>query len=127
MLFVPLAHLAWAGLVSLRTRHRQPLLTTVLALGIAGLIFAPWYLHSAASWRTAVEIGQLKGTITFRAVPMILRELVAAGYISSWWCWLASCSLKAARLAIVAAVLMVPIVCAVAADAWFGHFLAIGR
>jgi 4-amino-4-deoxy-L-arabinose transferase-like glycosyltransferase len=127
MLFVPLAHLAWAGLVSYRTRHWQPMLATALSLGIAGLIFAPWYLHSAALWRTAVAIGQLKGTIGLRAVPMILRELVAAGYIGSllvlagfvygltkrrdWPLWLLY--------------LMVPIVCAVAADAWFGYFLAI--
>jgi uncharacterized membrane protein len=127
MLFVPLAHLAWAGLVSLRTHCRQPLLTAALALGVAGLAFAPWYLHSAGSWRMAVSIGQLKGTIGLRAVPMILRELVAAGYIGSllalagfayglrrrqdWPLWLLY--------------LMVPIVCAVAADAWFGYFLAI--
>ena len=127
MLFVPLAHLAWAGLVSFRTQRRQPLLTSALALGIAGLIFAPWYLHSVALWRTAVTVGQLKGTISLRAVPMILRELVAAGYIGSllllagfayglkkrqdWPLWLLY--------------LVVPIVCAVAADAWFGYFLAI--
>jgi len=127
MVFVPLAHLAWASLVSYRTTRWQPLLTAALALGIAGLIFAPWYLHSAASWRTAVAIGQLKGTITLRALPIILRELVAAGYIGSllmlagfaygltrrqdWPLWLLY--------------LMVPIVCAVAADAWFGYFLAI--
>jgi len=127
MLFVPLAHLAWSGLVSFRTQRRQPLQTAALALGIAALIFAPWYMHSAASWRAAVVIGQLKGNITFRAVPMILRELVAAGYIGSllvlagfayglrnrrdWSLWLLY--------------LMTPIVCAVAADAWFGYFLAI--
>ena len=127
ILFVPLAHFAWAGLVSLRTRNRQPLLTSALTLGTAGLIFAPWYLHSAASWRTAVAIGQLKGTIGIRAVPRILRELVAAGYIGSllvlagfvygltrrqdWPLWLLY--------------FVVPIVCAVAADAWFGYFLAI--
>jgi uncharacterized membrane protein len=127
MLFVPLAHLAWAGLVSVRTQCRQPLLAAALALGIAGLVFAPWYLHSAASWRTAVAIGQLKGTITLRAVPMILRELIAGGYIGSllvlagfayglrkrqdWPLWLLY--------------FVVPIVCAVAADAWFGYFLAI--
>ncbi len=126
-LFVPLAHLAWAGLISFRTQRRQPLLTSVLALGVAGLIFAPWYLHSAALWRTAVMIGQLKGTITLRAVPMILRELIAAGYIGSllvlagfaygltkrrdWPLWLLY--------------LIVPIGCAVAADVWFGYFLAI--
>jgi uncharacterized membrane protein len=127
MLFVPMAHLAWASLVSCRTTRWQPLLATALAIGIAGLIFAPWYLHSAASWRTAVAVGQLKGTIGPRAVPMILRELVAAGYVGSllvlagftygltrrqdWPLWLLY--------------LMAPIVCAVAADAWFGYFLAI--
>jgi uncharacterized membrane protein len=127
LLFVPLAHLAWAAFVSFRTQCPQPLLATALALAIAGMIFAPWYLHSAASWRTAVEIGQLKGTIGLRAVPMILRELVAAGYIGSllvlagfaygltrrqdWPLWLLY--------------FVVPIVCAVAADAWFGYFLAI--
>ena len=127
MLFVPLAHLAWSGLVSFRTQRRQPLLTIAFALGIAGLIFVPWYLHSAALWRTAVAIGQLKGAITFHAVSMILRELVAAGYIGSllvlagfaygltrrrdWPLWLLY--------------FIVPIVCAVAADLWFGYFLAI--
>jgi 4-amino-4-deoxy-L-arabinose transferase-like glycosyltransferase len=127
MLFVPLAHLAWAGFVSFKAQCRQPLLTAALALGIAGLVFAPWYLHSAALWRTAVAIGQLKGTITLRAVPMILRELIADGYVGSllvlagfayglrsrkdWPLWLLY--------------LIVPIVCAVAADAWFGYFLAI--
>jgi len=127
ILFVPLAHLMWAALVSYRTRRWQPLLAASLAVGIAGLIFAPWYLHSAASWRTAVVIGQLKGTITIRAVPMILRELVGAGYIGSllvlagfgygltrrqdWELWLFYS--------------IVPIVCAVAADASFGYFLAI--
>jgi uncharacterized membrane protein len=127
MLFVPLAHLAWAVLASFRTQRRQPLLTAALALGIAGLLFAPWYLHSAASWHTTVEIGQLKGTIDIRAVPMILRELIAAGYIGSllalagfayglvrrpdWPLWLLY--------------FIVPIVCAVAADAWFGYFVAI--
>ena len=126
-LFVPLSHLAWAGLVSFRTQRLQPLLTAALALGLAGLIFAPWYLHSAALWRTTVAAGQLKGTITLRAVPMILRELIAAGYIGSllvlagfargltrrkdWPLWLMY--------------FMVPIVCAAAADAWFGYFLAI--
>ena len=127
MLYVPLAHLAWAGFVSFKAQSRQPVLTAALALGSAGLVFAPWYLHSAALWRTAVAIGQLKGTITLRAVPMILRELIAGGYIGSllilagfvyglrkrqdWPLWLLY--------------LMVPIVCAVAADAWFGYFLAI--
>jgi uncharacterized membrane protein len=127
MLFVPLAHLAWAGLVSFKTQTRQPLLAVALAVGIAGLIFAPWYLHSAASWHTAVAIGRLKGAITLHAVPMILRELIAAGYIGSllvlagfaygltsrkdWPLWLLY--------------LLAPIVCAVAADAWFGYFLAI--
>jgi hypothetical protein len=127
MLFVPLAHLVWAGLVSFRTQRRQPMLAAALALGIAGLIFAPWYLHSAASWRTAVTIGQLKGTITLHAVAMILRELIAGGYIGSllvlagfvygltkrqdWPLWLLY--------------FVIPIICAVAADAWFGYFLAI--
>jgi uncharacterized membrane protein len=127
MLFVPLAHLAWAGVISYQTQSHQPLLTTSLALGIAGMRFAPWYLHSAALWRVAVVLGQLKGTITLHAFPMILRELVAAGYIGSllvlagfaygltkrrdWGLWLLY--------------FVVPIVCAVAADAWFGYFLAI--
>jgi uncharacterized membrane protein len=127
MLFVPLAHLAWAGLAAFRARRGQPLLAAALAIGIAGLIFAPWYLHSAGSWHTAVAIGQLKGTIGLRALPMILRELVAAGYIGSllvlagfvyglmkrrdWPLWMLY--------------FVVPIVCAVAADAWFGYFLAI--
>lgn len=127
-LFVPLAHLAWAGLELVRRKHEwRPVLMAALAIGIAGLLFAPWYLHSAALWREAVVAGNLKGTIGLRAIPMILRELVAAGYFGSllvlagfvygltkrrdWALWLLYAT--------------VPIVCAVAADAWFGYFLAI--
>jgi uncharacterized membrane protein len=125
-LFVPLAHLAWAGVVSFTTQRRQPLLAAALALGIAGLIFAPWYLHSAALWHTAVVIGRLKGTITLRAVPMILRELIAAGYIGSLLV-LAGCAygLRRRDWPLWLLYFSVPIVCAVAADAWFGYFLAI--
>ena len=127
MLFVPLGHLTWAGLVSFGTRRWQPLLTVAVALGIAGLIFAPWYLHSAASWRAAVEIGQLKGTITLRAVPMILRELIAGGYTGSLLVLAGfACGLRRRQdWPLWLLYLMVPIVCAVAADAWFGYFLAI--
>ena len=127
VLFVPLAHLACAGLISLRTQRRQPLLTPAIALGIAGLLFAPWYLHSAALWRTAVAIGQLKGTITLRAVPMILRELIAGGYIGSLLVLAGfACGLRKRQdWPLWLLYLTVPIVCAVAADAWFGYFLAI--
>jgi mannosyltransferase len=127
MLFVPLAHLAWAGILSFRTQRRQPLLAAALALGIAGLIFAPWYLHSAALWRTAVAVGQLQGTITLRAVPMILRELIAAGYIGSLLAvaGLACGLVRRPDWPLWLLYLVVPIVCAVAADAWFGYFLAI--
>jgi len=126
-LFAPLAHLAWAGLVSYRTQRRQPLLTATLTLGIAGLVFAPWYLHSAALWRTAVAIGQLKGTITLHAVPMILRELVAAGYLGSLLALagLAYGLTKRQDWPLWLLYFFVPIICAVAADAWFGYFLAI--
>jgi 4-amino-4-deoxy-L-arabinose transferase-like glycosyltransferase len=122
-LFVPVANLAWL----LVTRRWRPLLTAGLAVGIAGLVFAPWYLHSAASWREAVVAGQLKDTIGLRAIPMVLRELTGAGYggtaLTLIGVWFGLSKGRDRLLWILYAI--VPVLCAVAADAFFGYFLAI--
>jgi uncharacterized membrane protein len=78
-LFVALAHLTWACLA----RRWHLVLTAGIAVGIAGLVFAPWYLHSVAMWRESVTAGRLKDTIGWRVIPMILRELPGAGYIGT--------------------------------------------
>lgn len=127
-LFVPLAHLAWVSLELLQGKQGwRPLFTAGLAVGIAGLLFAPWYLHSAALWHEAVVAGHLRGTIGLRAIPMILRELLAAGYIGSLLVlggFVYGLVRRRDRL-LWLLYAIVPIVCAVAADAWFGYFLAI--
>ena len=122
-IFVPGAHLAWL----LFTRQWKLLLRAGGAALLAAAAFAPWYLHSAELWRQSVSEGLLRESITWRALPMILRELTGAGYIGTGLVLLgAAFGLAQTRqrgLWLFSAV--TPLVCAVAADAVFGYFLAI--
>ena len=126
-LFVAVAHFAWACRISREPGKATLPYSSGLAILIAGLAFLPWYLYAAPVWRQGIESGNLKDAITWHAVPMILRELVGAGYIGSalvllgfvygltkrsdWLLWMLYA--------------LLPIICAVAADAFFGYFLAI--
>jgi uncharacterized membrane protein len=122
-LFVAAAHITWLVL----TGRWRPLFPAGVAVIIAGLAFAPWYLHSAPLWRQAVAQGSLRDTITLRAIPMILREMTGAGYAGTVLT-LAGVGFgvaKARERLLWLLYLIVPIICAVAADAIFGYFLAI--
>jgi hypothetical protein len=122
-LFVALAHLTWACLA----RRWHLVLTAGIAVGIAGLVFAPWYLHSAAMWREAVAAGRLKDTIGLRVIPMILRELPGAGYIGTGLMLIgvvAGASQRRDGL-LWALYAIIPVVCAVGADVSFGYFPAV--
>ncbi len=119
-LFVAIAHLAWV--------RRQMLLPVGLAIVIAGLAFVPWYLHAVVNWRADPVVAGAHETVTWRVVPMILHELIGAGYFgaalviagvaaafvfgfSDRWFWLSY--------------LLVPVITALLADAAFGYFPAI--
>jgi uncharacterized membrane protein len=122
-LFVAVAHLIWAC----ATRRWPALFTASLVVGIAGLAFAPWYLHYAAAWREAVVVAGLKDAIGLRAIPMILREIPGAGYIGTTLL-LMGVTFGIARSRdrmLWALCAILPILCVVAADASFGYLLAV--
>ena len=122
-LFVPAAHLLWAAL----TRRSKLLLSAGLAMTFAGLAFLPWYLHSSQLWKQGIEGGRLHGTVDARAIPMILRELIGAGYLGTALTlvgvWFGATHVRERLLWILCAI--VPVLGAVAAVAGFGYFLAI--
>jgi hypothetical protein len=122
-LFVAVAHLVWAC----ATRRWPALFTASLAVGLAGLAFAPWYLHYAAAWREAVVVAGLKDAIGLRAIPMILREIPGAGYIGTALLLIgvAFGIAKSRDRLLWALYAIVPILCVVAADASFGYLLAV--
>ena len=121
--FVALAHVAWACLA----RRWRLLLTAGTAVGVAGLAFAPWYLHSAAMWRESVAAGRLRDTIGWRVIPMILRELPGAGYFGAGLLLIGvaagAAKCRDGLLWILCAIM--PVVCAVGADVSFGYFPAV--
>lgn len=128
-LFVPIAHLA--GLLLSKDSFRLPgprrWLWLALAVGAAGLVFLPWYLHSAPLWKASVTQGQLTDRIGWRSVLVILKELTGAGYLGTLLILFgAGIGLKYVRHRnFWLAYLVLPILAAVAADAAFGYFLAI--
>ena len=130
-LFVPVSHFAWV-LVTLReSGRRQAMIAVGLAIAIAGLAFAPWYLHAVANWRADPVVARAHDTVSLRVIPMILHELTGAGYIGAvlvllgvgaglargfgsahdCWFWLLY--------------VLIPVGSALAADAAFGYFPAI--
>ena len=121
--FVALAHLAWACLA----RRWRLALTAGVAVGVAGLVFAPWYLHSAPMWRESVAAGRLRDSIGWRVVPMILRELPGAGYIGTGLLLIgvAAGAFKRRAGLLWVSCALIPVLCAVGADVSFGYFPAV--
>ena len=119
-LFVAVAHLAWV--------RREMLLPVGSAIAIAGVAFVPWYLRAVANWRADPVVALARETVSWRVIPMILHEMIGAGYFGTalvivgvvagfafgfakCWFWLLY--------------LLVPVFAALAADAAFGYFPAI--
>src|SRR5262249_29983369 len=108
-------------------RRWRLLLHGIVAVGVAGLAFTPWYFGHAAIWREAVTIAQARGNIGFREVAMLFREMPGAGYIGGGLLLLGVvfCLARTSPRLLWGLYAAVPIVCVVAADAWFGYYLAV--
>jgi uncharacterized membrane protein len=118
---VGLAHAAWA----LRWRRASTACWAVAGGAVAGLAFLPWYLWSHGRWMSADRFGF---TLTARTPLILLREFTGAGYLGAL-VLVALCVLAARRRvlphhATSLWVTGVPVVCALAADARFGYFIA---
>jgi hypothetical protein len=119
-IFVSAGHAFWAA----AARRTRVLLWAAGAIAVAALAFAPWYLHSAPLWRESVRVSHLRDTIGWRAVPMILREIVGAGYIGAGLVLAGAAFGRNRDRAFLAAYAIAPVVLAIAADASFGYMLA---
>jgi len=122
--FLPAAHLLWL----LRNAPRR-LPHPLLAASTAALLFLPWYLYARHTWATSVPAqGQ---TAPLKAVELIARELVGAGYIGTALVlllahigWKRCHAEDPARASFLAACLLVPFPLVLAGDAFFHYFLA---
>ncbi|HEY3940316.1 MAG TPA: hypothetical protein VGL97_23015 [Bryobacteraceae bacterium] len=128
-IFVPLAHLVWLCF-TVSSNKRRLLLFTGGAIALAGLAFVPWYLSALHLWSQSMAAHKTYA-IGLRAAPMIVRELVGAGYPGSvFTLCLASIGLTTGLSnnkdrSFWALYTLLPILLAVSADAIFGYFLAI--
>ena len=129
--FVPLAHLLWVCL-SLSGAERRGALVRVLAATVAGgLLYAPWYLHTNASWRAIIVANDWHFVFTAKTPLMLLRELAGGGYwISCPLVVAAALGLASRRMThstkvLLVCITVIPIAGALAADAVFDYFLAV--
>jgi hypothetical protein len=129
--FVPLAHLVWLLLAPDAENRRRLLVSLGVAIAISGLLFLPWYLYYSDAWRASIKATDLQGKMDFHAVPMVLREIVGAGYIGTG-IFLAGILLVAklgkksrSEMLFWLLYLLMPIACVIVVDSGFGYFLAI--
>jgi hypothetical protein len=128
-LFVFLAHLAWLCALKSHPNRRRLLLLSALPIAVAALAFVPWYLWAAQLWKVSPASSQ-HYTISPRAILMVLRELVGAGYIgTALILFLAFIGLKSLYMfhdrLFWSLQVVVPILLALVADIAFNYFLAI--
>jgi hypothetical protein len=129
-IFIPIAHAVWLCCFSARPDRRRLLLYTGVPIALAGLAFLPWSSWAVHLWNVSAASHQ-RYAIGLRAVPMILRELVGAGYPgSAFTICLASIGVTAGLRnhrdrSFWALYTLLPVLLAVLADAIFGYFLAI--
>ncbi|MGJ5818026.1 glycosyltransferase family 39 protein [Paludibaculum fermentans] len=124
--FLLAAHVCW-----LMRENRALALKLSATLAVSLAAFAPWYLYAHNFWAEAVE----SSGVQFRCEPatllMAVREISGGGYaVSIPLIILAVCgvvrgNLEAEHKRLLAAAVLVPPVCVLAADAWFGYFFAI--
>ncbi len=80
-LFVVLVHFCSACFLPSDRAKRNVVALTTLAILIASLGFAPWYVYAFHSWRNAsAPYANTERGIVLRAIQMILREITGAGY-----------------------------------------------
>jgi uncharacterized membrane protein len=100
-----------------------------IALAIACLSFAPWYLYVRSQWHFGIVASHYSFSMAPRILWMLLREISGGGYLASLslvgaaaFGWRRADSL--ARRLLLASVIS-GIACAIAADAMSGYFFAV--
>ncbi len=129
MIFVPLVHLLWVCSLKAGPDKRRLLLFTALPIAAAALAFLPWYLWAFHLWSGGAKAHQYG--ISLHIIPMILKELVGAGYFGT------ACALGPACVGFYqgmrnrdertfwALYLLLPVLLAIFADKIFGYFFAV--
>ncbi len=117
-----LAALAFAG-------RRRAVRLGGIALAIACLLFAPWYIHARGAWHLGIAASHFGFSLSPRVLWMLLREISGGGYVASLSLigaaamgWRRTDSL--ARRFLLGSIISA-IVCAIAADAISGYFFAV--
>jgi len=100
-----------------------------IALAIACLLFAPWYLHVRSAWHFGIAASQYSFAMTPKILGMLIREISGGGYVGSLaligaaaFGWRRADSL--ARRFLPGSIIS-GIVCVIAADAVSGYFFAV--
>jgi len=100
-----------------------------IALAIACLLFAPWYLHVRSAWHFGIAASHYSFAMAPKIAWMMLREISGGGYVASLSLigaaalgWRRADSLV--RRFLLGGVIS-GIVCAIAADAISGYFFAV--
>jgi hypothetical protein len=124
--FLLAAHVLWL----LREDRRLALrVSAVLAVSLAA--FAPWFLHARPLWAGAILTSGIRFHLEPATFGMTLREISGGGYAVSiplitlavYGAWRGNLTPSTKWMLVCAALL--PPVCVLAADAWFGYFFAI--
>ncbi len=129
--FIPLGHWVWLA-ASRSVPERRKLLPVLSGLVFtAALAFLPWYIYARQFWRRSIDAGQFHFVFGWKELSLLAHELVGAGYFGTALI-LSLCIFGLGRSRISSlqkwlwtALLIVSLIGPIAADAFFGYFLAI--
>lgn len=110
------------------SRQYRAVRTGSLALGVAFLAFAPWYIHAQHAWHSGIVASGYHFALTPRLLLVVVRELAGGGYLSSLSLLLAAAfgwkhtdsQLRRFLLGAVISGVLLPLM----SDAVFGYFYA---
>lgn len=123
---VGLAHILWSACA----RDRASVRRGTACQFLSALSFLPWYAWSGAGSAASVRDGGFHFVASVHTPLMIFRELAGAGYWGSALllvlCAAAAANRLPARQAsrLLGLLIIAPVAFGLAADAWFGYFIA---
>jgi hypothetical protein len=124
--FIGLALIIW----SLACRAYRTAFIAAAALGIAALVFLPWYVSAKRVWVSDITGGGLHFSYSAKTPLMLFRELAGAGYWGSGLLLiLCILALRGPRLPsrlqiLLISLIAVPLIFGVGLDAAFNYFIA---
>ncbi|MGD0498266.1 MAG: glycosyltransferase family 39 protein [Bryobacteraceae bacterium] len=130
-IFAPVAHLVWLASTRSPRQGDRPLVLAGGAVAAASIAFLPWFFRAHAVWREAIGSGMFFA-MTYKSLLLIAHELPGAGYLGFGLTLIGallglrlSPLLSAGQKLFWGLYIVVPLSCVLAADAYFGYFLAI--